>query len=105
MKNRLLQYRQYDGRRISVSKVIWVVFWAVAAVITASVLAFRAMQWKIDQDLKAKATAASYVRYSNDSLAVGQPDLYTITSYGEVRLQLTASDAFLQWGESPVRLN
>lgn len=86
---------------VRIGKVVWAIFWLSAAIIVASVLAYRVISWWIDRDLAKVGAESSYVRYSTDLLKVGQPDLYTVTR-GNVRLQVTASDAFLQWGDSGV---
>lgn len=48
------------------SKFIWVLFWVVAAVVLASVLAYRFIQWQIDRDIHVHALESSYVSYSDD---------------------------------------
>src|SRR4051812_30661991 len=92
--------RNQGASTMRISKVMWAIFWLGAALILAAVLAYRVMVWSIDRDVHKMSVEGSYVRYTTDLLKVGRPEPYTVTSYGTVRLQLTASDASLQWGDS-----
>lgn len=48
----------------------------------------------------AESQADGLYMYSNSDLQISKPELYTVTSFGTAKLQVTASDAFHQWGES-----
>lgn len=99
-------------------KLVMVGVAIVSGAILGAVLAYVAIIWYVDRHPVLKtAVAAQYVSeqglcssgldyvtsrpyWCEDSVLNVEPSIpYTVTSYGTVRLQLTASDASLQWGD------
>lgn len=48
----------------------------------------------------AQSQADGLYMYSSNDLQISKPELYTVTSFNTVKLQVTASDAYHQWGAS-----